>query len=129
MFTVKQIAFAHSKVKSGADFPSYIQEIKNLGVHSYEVWGKNGQTEYFGADDFSTKSSPKYDELIIANLSDQERFMGYLKSHQNGETNYLEFCKHCAETGVEKWLVSLDTMLCTYFDQAGQEVLVEKIPG
>jgi len=129
MFTVKQIAFAHSKVKSGADFPSYIQEIKELGVQSYEVWVKNGQTEYFGADDFSTKSSPKYDELIIADHCNPEKFKDYLKSHQNGETNYLEFCRHCAETGIEKWFVSLDTMLCTYFDQAGQEVLVERIPG
>jgi len=28
MFTVEQIKAAHSKVKSGADFPSYIKEIK-----------------------------------------------------------------------------------------------------
>ncbi|WP_316807110.1 DUF1398 domain-containing protein [Pedobacter agri] len=129
MFTVKQIAFAHSKVKSGADFPSYIKEIKELGVQSYEVWVKNGQTKYFGADDFSTKSSSKYDELIIADHCNTEKFKVYLKSHQNGETNYLEFCRHCAETGIEKWFVSLDTMICTYFDQAGQEVLVERIPG
>ena len=32
MFTVEQIKAAHSKVKSGADFPSYIKEIKSLGV-------------------------------------------------------------------------------------------------
>lgn len=41
MFTVEQIEEAHSKVKSGTDFPNYIQEIKNLGVkHSklgYEI--------------------------------------------------------------------------------------------
>ena len=32
MFTVEQIKAAHSKVKSGADFPAYIQEIKALGL-------------------------------------------------------------------------------------------------
>ena len=32
MFTVQQIKEAHSKVKSGADFPKYIQEIKGFGV-------------------------------------------------------------------------------------------------
>lgn len=32
MFTVEQIKTAHSKVKSGADFPAYIQDIKKLGV-------------------------------------------------------------------------------------------------
>ena len=29
MFTVEQITQAHSHVKSGADFPKYIQDIKN----------------------------------------------------------------------------------------------------
>ncbi len=33
MFTVEQIKTAHSKVKSGADFPAYIQDIKkNWGL-------------------------------------------------------------------------------------------------
>lgn len=34
-FTVAQLKTAHGKVKSGADFPSYIQEIKALGVTHY----------------------------------------------------------------------------------------------
>jgi len=38
MFTVEQIESAHGKVKSGADFPNYIQEIKKLGVVSFETW-------------------------------------------------------------------------------------------
>ena len=32
MFTAEQIITAHSKVKSGADFPNYIKDIKALGV-------------------------------------------------------------------------------------------------
>jgi hypothetical protein len=32
MFTIEQIKQAHNKVKSGADFPKYIQEIKKLGM-------------------------------------------------------------------------------------------------
>ena len=38
MFTVEQIKVAHSKVKSGADFPAYIQDIKKLGVTFYETF-------------------------------------------------------------------------------------------
>ena len=34
MFTLEQIELAHSKVKSGAEFPRYIQEIKELGGNS-----------------------------------------------------------------------------------------------
>ena len=32
MFTIEQIETAHSKMKSGAEFPSYINDIKQLGA-------------------------------------------------------------------------------------------------
>ena len=35
MFTIKQIEEAHSKVKSGAEFPNYIQDIKEIGVVAF----------------------------------------------------------------------------------------------
>lgn len=128
MFTVEQIAFAHSKVKSGADFPTYIREIKEIGVVSFETWVIDSHTMYFGENDFQTKSKPKYDELIIADKSDKVKFQQYLKIHQKGETDYFTFCKHCAETGIEKWVVNLDKMTCTYYDVAKNEVLVELVP-
>lgn len=68
MFTVKQIEQAHKKVKSGADFPKYIQEIKKLGVKGFETWVKDSHTEYFGDTNFSTQSNPKYDELVISDF-------------------------------------------------------------
>ena len=37
MFTLEQIKSAHSKVKSGADFPNYVQDIIKLGVIFYET--------------------------------------------------------------------------------------------
>ena len=37
MFTLKQIKAAHSKVKSGADFPKYIADIKKLAVNAFET--------------------------------------------------------------------------------------------
>jgi uncharacterized protein YbcV (DUF1398 family) len=52
-----------------------------------------------------------------------------LKIHQQGKTDYITFCKDCAETGIEKWFVSLDEMTCTYYDKAGNKVLIEKVPG
>jgi len=128
MFTVEQIDKAHEKVKSGADFPNYIQEIKQMGVTAYETWVNDSHTEYFGKNDYQTKSLPKYENLTIADSSNSEKFRLYLKIHQQGETNYFTFCKHCAETGIEKWVVSLTEMTCTYYDKAGNEILVEKIP-
>lgn len=128
MFTVEQIENAHSKVKSGADFPDYIKEIKELGVKSFETWVKDSHTEYFGDDNFTTKSDPKYAELIIDNQVDKEKFSQQLKSHQRGETDYLQFCNDCAENGIEKWIVDLNTFTCIYYDKAGNEILAENIP-
>jgi len=128
MFTLEQIDLAHEKVKSGADFPTYIQEIKQMGVTAYETWVNDSHTEYFGKNDYQTKSLPNYEKLTIVDSSNSEKFIKYLKIHQHGETNYVTFCKQCAETGIEKWFVSLDEMTCTYYDNAGNEILVEKIP-
>lgn len=129
MFTVEQIEQAHQKVKSGADFPKYIQEIKQMGVTGFETWVKDSHTEYFGANAYQTQSNPQYEELSIAEESDKAKFIGLLKQHQRGETNYYTFCQHCAETGIEKWIVDLEKLTCTYFDKAGNEILVEQIPG
>ncbi len=129
MFTVEQIELAHTKVKSGAEFPKYIQEIKEIGVTAFETWVTDSHTMYFGKNNFQTKSQPKYEELEIANHSDKEKFDHYLKIHQKGETDYFTFCNHCAETGIEKWLVNLEKMTCTYYDKAENEILVEIVPS
>ncbi len=128
MFTIKQIEEAHSKVKSGAEFPNYIQEIKEIGVVAFETWVKDSHTTYFGKDNFQTTSNPKYAELLISDDSSKDKFIEYLKIHQKGETDYLTFCNHCAETGIEKWVVRLDAMTCIYYDVLGNEILVETIP-
>lgn len=128
MFTVEQIEEAHEKVKSGADFPKYIQEIKKLGVKGFETWVVDGHTDYFGENNFSAKSNLMYDELVISNNSNKEKFVIQLKAHQQGKTDYFTFCKDCAETGVEKWFVSLDKMTCIYYNKIGREILVEQIP-
>ena len=129
MFTTQQIEQAHEKVKSGADFPKYIQEIKSFGVQSFITFVKDSHTEYFGADNFTTSSNPKYEDLEIAEITDSEKFKAQLKVHQQGKTDYFTFCKDCAETGIEKWIVDLNKMTCVYYDKYGNEILVEEIPS
>jgi uncharacterized protein YbcV (DUF1398 family) len=128
MFTVEQIEFAHSKVKSGAEFPKYIQQIKEIGVIAFETFVLDSHTKYFGKNNFQIESHPKYSELTIANSSNKEKFIQYLKIHQQGATDYHTFCTHCAETGIEKWYVNLEKFTCTYYDKSGNEVLVEIVP-
>lgn len=129
MFTTQQIEQAHEKVKYGADFPKYIQEIKGFGVQSFITFVKDSHTEYFGADNFTTSSNPKYEDLEIAEITDSEKFKAQLKVHQQGKTDYFTFCKDCAETGIEKWIVDLNKMTCVYYDKYGNEILVEEIPS
>lgn len=128
MFTVEQIKTAHSKVKSGADFPAYIQEIKALGVTHYEAYVTDGHIDYHGANNYTAKVPEKYEPLAIANLAKIEEFKAELIAHQQGKTDYLTFIKMCAETGIEKWEICMDKMTCIYFDKAGNEILVEAIP-
>ena len=129
MFTVEQIKTAHSKVKSGADFPSYIKEIKLLGVTHYEAYVTDGHIEYHSGSDYSVTVAAKYQKLKIETKPKTEEFKAELLAHQQGKTDYLNFIKMCAGTGIEKWEVCMDKMTCTYFDQAGNEILVEKIPN
>jgi uncharacterized protein YbcV (DUF1398 family) len=128
MFTAEQVKAAHSKVKSGADFPSYIQEIKNLGVTRYETYVKDGHTDYHGANNYTAKVPARYELLAIADSVKGEEFKAELRAHQQGKTDFLTFIKMCAKTGIEKWEISMDKMTCTYFDKAGNEILTEQIP-
>ena len=128
MFTVEQIQAAHSKVKSGADFPSYIKEIKGLGVTHYETYVTDGHIDYHGANNHTAKVLAKYALLVIADSPKTEKFKAELLAHQQGKTDYLTFIKMCAEAGIERWEICMDKMTCTYYDKAGNEILIEQIP-
>ncbi|NNT72799.1 DUF1398 domain-containing protein [Flavobacterium sp. IMCC34852] len=128
MFTVEQIKTAHAKVKSGADFPSYIKEIKQLGVTHYEAYVADGHIDYHGANNYTAKVPEKYNALTIAEDVNTKEFKAELKAHQQGKTDYLTFIKMCAVTGIEKWKICMDKMTCTYFDKRGNEILTEEIP-
>ena len=128
MFTVEQIKTAHSKVKSGADFPKYIKEIKALGVTHYESYVTDGHVDYHGANNHTAKVPAKYEALVIADACNKEQFKLDLKAHQEGKTNYPTFCNDAAKSGIEKWVVNIEEMTCTYFDTSGNEILVEAIP-
>ncbi|MGV3698182.1 DUF1398 domain-containing protein [Flavobacterium sp.] len=129
MFTTDEVKAAHSKVKSGADFPAYIQEIKKMGVTLYECYVTDGHTDYHGANNYIAKVQAKYQPIEISEKPSIHEFQSELKAHQQGKTDFLTFIQMCADTGIEKWEISMDKMTCTYFDKAGNEVLTEQIPG
>lgn len=127
-FTIADITAAHQKVKSGADFPQYIQAIKSLGVSHYTTFVSDGNTIYFNREHQSVHAGNKYNTLIISEKANLDHFKTRLKLHQQGGTDYMTFCKDCAENGVAGWKMDLDKMTCTYFDFNKQETLIEQIP-
>ncbi|WP_395047369.1 DUF1398 domain-containing protein [Flavobacterium sp.] len=129
MFTIKQIKDAHAKVKSGADFPQYIQDLIALGVISFETFVYDNHTNYYGANNFKTSSEGFLETLTISDQINIQKFQTDLKAHQQGKTDYMTFLNDCAKSGVEKWIVVMDKMTCSYYNKNGNEMVVETIPS
>jgi uncharacterized protein YbcV (DUF1398 family) len=127
MFTLDQIKEAHSKTKTGVDFPQYIQDLIKIGVTSYNTYVNDGHTEYFGKNSYKIQSESRYPSIEVAAKGDIKNFADRLKMHQQGQTNYPTFCKDAAKTGVERWTVDMTAMTCTYYDKLKIKMLVEKI--
>lgn len=125
MYSIEAIEKAHSKVQSGKDFAEFIREIKEMGVVVYETWVKDGHTDYYNDQNIQLSTPAKYDGLLIAETCDSLQFRTYLKLHQQGNSDYLTFCKHCAETGIERWMVDVKKSVCIYFDQYETEIYTE----
>lgn len=128
MFTISQIKEAHSKVKSGSDFPKYIQDLIALGVRSFETFVVDNRTNYYGVAGFKISSEGFLETLLISNQINSEQFKSDLKAHQEGKTDYSTFLKDCAQSGIEKWVVVMADMTCSYYDKAENKIVVETIP-
>lgn len=130
MFSIAEIKTAESKIKTGADFPQFIKEIKALGVKRNDVYVSNGLSVYFDGDDHSVQASPEeYPDLVINEESSKAKLEHALKVHQKAETDYFTFCKQAADAGVEKWVIDLNAMTCTYLDTEQNEIVKEEIPN
>jgi len=129
MFTAEQIKAAHAKVKTGADFPAYIREMKKLGVTYYETFLTDGHTNYHGSGGYELASGPKYAAITVSDKANPEQLKKDIADHQHGKSDYFQISRACAGNGVGKWAVCMDAMTCTYYDKAGHKLLVEQIPG
>jgi uncharacterized protein YbcV (DUF1398 family) len=127
MFTIEQIKEAHAKVQTGADFPNYIQDLIILGVKGYDTNVINGNVEYYGVNNYKIATNETYPEISVTTVVNKERFIEFLVQHQEGQTDYLTFCKQAAQSGIAKWRVDIIEMTCTYYDKSGNEVVIEKI--
>lgn len=128
MYTLEQIRAVHAKVKSGADFPAYVQELKELGMSSYEHFVCDGHTQYNAVDGSILKADAKWPARAIAANCDVEKFEEVVRDHQAGGSDYMTICIESAKLGVNKWIVDMQEMVCIYYDKSGDRVLTEDIP-
>jgi len=129
MFTIEQITAVHSKVKSGADFPAYVHDMKALGVVHYENHVSDGHTTHYGNDGFVLQGPARYAALSVSDSPSSEDLKRVIKEHQQGLTDFLTVSRQAAEAGVEKWQVHMIDLTCTYFDRSGAVMMVEEIPA
>lgn len=128
MFTLEQVKTIHSQVKSGADFPQYVQNLKAIGLAKYHLFVADGHGEYVGTEG-ATLTSPATDALLtITPTGSAEQLTQALAMHQQGHTDYSTFRRQAAEAGVEKWTVDAHALTCIYYDQQGNALVTEAIP-
>lgn len=128
MFTIEQIHKAFEKVKSGADFPQFVQDLKEIGVTHYDNFVSDGRTKYFGKNDFTLDGVSKYTKIEVNDIGSSDNLKHAILIHQQGQTDYPTFCKQAAEAGVEKWTTHMVEMTVTYLDKKGQKLTIEAIP-
>lgn len=128
MFTTEQIKEKLSKVKTGADFPQLATNLKDMGVTCYETKMEDGRSLYHGQNGFELLGEPNYELIQISGKVNLEQLKADIRNHQNGNSDYFQISRQCANNGIDKWAVCLITMTCTYIDKAGNKVWVETIP-
>ena len=127
-FTLEQIRDAHAKVKSGADFPAYVQELKALGILHYDHFVADGHICYSGSNGFHIDAPAKWPELSIEAEGDANQLKTALEAHQQGQSDYPAFCWEAAAAGVHQWTTDIQAMRCSYYSQSGILLLEEVIP-
>ncbi len=127
-FSIEQIQEVQSKIKSGVDFPKYVAELKKLGVTSYENYVSNGKTVYFGKDNFTLESEPKYEKIIISDDQSTFELERVIFAHQEGKTDFITFSHQAAAAGADKWVCDFTDMTCSYYDEDGNKMILDEIP-
>ena len=128
MFTEQEIKAAHAQVKSGADYPRYVQALKSLGVLHYDYLVTTGQNIYYGKNGHTVTTGLGNGNRHIAAQSSAATLKHTIEIHQQGQTDFPTFCQQAAEAGVEKWVSDLDRMVVIYKDAEGRVMLEEPIP-
>ncbi|MHB8644980.1 MAG: DUF1398 domain-containing protein [Thermomicrobiales bacterium] len=127
MFTIEQINDLHARLGTAETLLAYVHALNAIGVETFDSYLIDGHSEFFGKRGHKVIAPPAHEKLSIAEKSDRENFLKHLELHEQGETTYLEMSRGLAESGIEKWTVDTSKRTMIFYDQAGNEMLVERI--
>ena len=127
MFTTEQINHAHDRLGDAATLPEYVRALNSIGVQIYTSYLSDGHSEYFGENGYTIKSPAVHEKLAIADMSNREQVLEHLHLHNQQKTSYMEMSQGLADSGIEKWTVDTNNMTITFYDKAGNEMLMEAI--
>ena len=127
-FTEQDIRAAYAKTRTGADFPRLIQDLKKLGIVSYDHMLESGSNVFHGRDRQSVPLSNMGPSVSVNDQAAVELLKKHISKHQRGLTDYPALCGLAGQAGVDKWTCDLLAMTCTYFDRSGRKLHVEFIP-
>lgn len=120
MFTKEMIPAAQAKVKSGADYPRMVQELKDMGVRSYVHYVADGSNVYHGRDGHTITMSHQQERIPVAERPSAEMLRRSLLVHQQGKSDYPTLCQEAGAAGVAKWTSHLEAMTVSYVDRTGR---------
>lgn len=127
MFTIEQIDVLHARFGSAKTLAEYVRALRALGVERYDSYLADGHSEYFGQGDHRIVSLAAHEMLPVSETSQRETFLQHLRRHELRQTTYLEMSMGLAQSGIEKWTVDTGRMTMTFYNRAGEEMLVEQI--
>lgn len=127
-FTEQDIRAIYAQVRTGADFPRLIQDLKRLGIVSYDHLLETGANVFHGKAGQSLSLSNMGPSVPVSDQPNAGLLKKYISEHQRGLSNYPQICAQAGQVGVQKWTSDLQAMTCTYFDKSGGTMIVEPIP-
>jgi uncharacterized protein YbcV (DUF1398 family) len=126
-FPEQDIRGAYAKTRTGADLPRLIQDLKKLGIVSYDHMLESGSNVFHGENWQSVSLSNMGPSAPVNAQADAELLKTDFSEHQRGLTNYPALCGLAGQAGVDKWTCDLLAMTCTYFDRSGRKLHMELI--
>ena len=130
MFDEKRIAqIVRDAAAEKWPYPKTFYALKEAGVSSYEVWIEDFRSVFKSASQEWEGPIPiGFQPSEAASDFSQAAVQNALKSHQRGETTYVEFLKKMTTAGVVSYKVDMPSCSLIYRGRNDADFYTENVP-